>query len=230
MPGPGPVGALTATPYRFRARPWDLSAVETSCTTCAVQCRGALESSSNRLVRLLGVDSDPVNHGWLCDKGRFGYEVVHSEERIRHPMVRKDGELVDDINAELVYDEPVAAVLPAGHPLSSRAQLTLADLAAEAWVLTPRSSWPPWHRKYDADFAQARGQALDAVPEFGVGELPAFGNHADSGSIQIQGAMQAAKRCERDKHPWSGSFTASSPGARPSPDPALPRRRPLSRV
>lgn len=90
-----PVGALTATPYRFRARPWDLSAVETSCTTCSVHCRGALESSSNRLVRLLGVDSEPVNHGWLCDKGRFGYEVVHSEERVRHPMVRKDGELVE---------------------------------------------------------------------------------------------------------------------------------------
>ena len=90
-----PVGALTATPYRFRARPWDLSAVETSCTTCSMHCRGALESSSNRLVRLLGVDSEPVNHGWLCDKGRFGYEVVHSEERVRRPMVRKDGELVE---------------------------------------------------------------------------------------------------------------------------------------
>jgi NADH-quinone oxidoreductase subunit G len=90
-----PVGALTATPYRFRARPWDLSAVETSCTTCSVHCRGALESSSNRLVRLLGVDSEPVNHGWLCDKGRFGYEVVHSEDRVRHPMVRKNGELVE---------------------------------------------------------------------------------------------------------------------------------------
>jgi len=90
-----PVGALTATPYRFKARPWDLSAVETSCVTCSVQCRGALESSSNRLLRLLGVDSEPVNQGWLCDKGRFGYEVVESEERVVHPMVRKDGELVE---------------------------------------------------------------------------------------------------------------------------------------
>ncbi len=39
-----PVGALTAKPYRFRARPWDLQTVETSCTTCAVGCRGALQS------------------------------------------------------------------------------------------------------------------------------------------------------------------------------------------
>ncbi len=90
-----PVGALTAKPYRFKARPWDLSAVETSCTTCAMQCRGALESSSNRLVRLLGVDSDAVNHGWLCDKGRFGYEAIHHEDRVRHPMVRRNGEWVE---------------------------------------------------------------------------------------------------------------------------------------
>ncbi len=89
-----PVGALTAKPYRFRARPWDLSAVETSCTTCSMHCRGALESSSNRLVRLLGIDSEPVNHGWLCDKGRYGYEALHHEDRVHHPMIRRGGELV----------------------------------------------------------------------------------------------------------------------------------------
>ncbi len=89
-----PVGALTSKPYRFRARPWDLSAVETSCTMCAVQCRGALESSSNRLVRLLGVDSEPVNQGWLCDKGRYGYDAVNVDDRVRQPMVRRAGELV----------------------------------------------------------------------------------------------------------------------------------------
>jgi NADH-quinone oxidoreductase subunit G len=85
-----PVGALTATQYRFRARPWDLATAETSCNTCAVQCRGAVQSSSNRLVRLLGVDSEPVNHGWLCDKGRYGIDWVHSDERVREPMIRKD--------------------------------------------------------------------------------------------------------------------------------------------
>ncbi len=88
-----PVGALTSKPYRFRARPWDLTAVETSCTMCAVQCRGALESSSNRLVRLLGVDSEPVNHGWLCDKGRYGYDAINVDDRVRQPMVRRGGEL-----------------------------------------------------------------------------------------------------------------------------------------
>ncbi len=87
-----PVGALTAQQYRFRARPWDLATAETSCTTCSMQCRGAVQSSSNRLVRLLGVDSEPVNHGWLCDKGRYGIEWVHADDRVREPQVRAGDE------------------------------------------------------------------------------------------------------------------------------------------
>ena len=75
-----PVGALTATPYRFTARPWDLDQVESTCTACSVGCRVAVQSSQNRLTRLLGIDSEPVNHGWLCDKGRFAYESVNGDE------------------------------------------------------------------------------------------------------------------------------------------------------
>jgi NADH-quinone oxidoreductase subunit G len=86
-----PVGALTATPYRFRARPWDLEQVESTCTTCSVGCRIAAQSSSNRLVRYLGVDAEPTNHGWLCDKGRFGFEAVNSDARLRAPLVREEG-------------------------------------------------------------------------------------------------------------------------------------------
>jgi NADH-quinone oxidoreductase subunit G len=99
-----PVGALTAKPYRFTARPWDLEQVESSCTTCAVGCRVAVQSSGNRLTRVLGVDSEPVNHGWLCDKGRFtldaidgnqeSVDVLKESTRITEPMVRRNGALV----------------------------------------------------------------------------------------------------------------------------------------
>ena len=90
-----PVGALTAKPYRFKARPWDLEAVESTCTACSVGCRMAVQSSTNQLVRNLGIDADPVNHGWLCDRGRFGYEPLNSEDRVLRPLVRKDGEMVE---------------------------------------------------------------------------------------------------------------------------------------
>ena len=49
--------------------------MESTCTTCSFGCRAAVQSSANRLTRLLGIDADPVNHGWLCDKGRFAFEV-----------------------------------------------------------------------------------------------------------------------------------------------------------
>ena len=89
-----PVGALTATPFRFRARPWDLEEIESTCTRCSVGCRITVESSRNRVLRHQGVDVDPVNWGWLCDKGRFGFEAFNSEERLGGPLVRgEDDEL-----------------------------------------------------------------------------------------------------------------------------------------
>lgn len=88
-----PVGALTAKPFRFRARPWDLSQQESTCTTCAVGCRMVLESSRDELVRYSGVDSDPVNHGWLCDRGRFNFQSVESPDRLRDPLVRENDQL-----------------------------------------------------------------------------------------------------------------------------------------
>ncbi|MFZ6005854.1 MAG: NADH-quinone oxidoreductase subunit NuoG [Actinomycetota bacterium] len=83
-----PVGALTATPYRFKARPWDLEQVESTCTTCSVGCRTLVQSSRNEILRYQGVDIDPVNWGWLCDKGRFGFQSVNSADRLGAPLVR----------------------------------------------------------------------------------------------------------------------------------------------
>ncbi len=77
-----PVGALTATPYRFRARPWDLEAVESTCAGCSVGCRVSVQSSQNEILRLLGVDVEATNHGWLCDKGRFGFQHLAAPDRL----------------------------------------------------------------------------------------------------------------------------------------------------
>ena len=86
-----PVGALTATPYRFKARPWDLEQVESTCTSCSVGCRVVVQSSRNRVLRYQGVDNDAVNWGWMCDKGRFDFEAVNSEDRLGAPLVRDAG-------------------------------------------------------------------------------------------------------------------------------------------
>ena len=71
-----PVGALTARPYRFKARPWDLAQVESTCTTCSVGCRISVHSSRDQLLRYQGVDTgaESVNWGWMCDRGRVKLE------------------------------------------------------------------------------------------------------------------------------------------------------------
>jgi NADH-quinone oxidoreductase subunit G len=90
-----PVGALTAAPYRFKARPWDLEQVESTCTTCSVGCRVVVQSSRDQLVRYLGVDSDPVNWSWMCDRGRFNFEATGADDRLLVPYVRGEGGLAE---------------------------------------------------------------------------------------------------------------------------------------
>ncbi|MCB0992642.1 MAG: NADH-quinone oxidoreductase subunit NuoG, partial [Acidimicrobiales bacterium] len=130
-----PVGALTAKPYRFRARPWDLAEVESTCTTCSVGCRVAVQSSRNELLRYQGVDIESVNHGWLCDKGRFGFEAVNSDQRLTQPYVRNganDAELVGtDWNSAL--DAAAEALRAANGSVGVIGGARLSNENAYAW-------------------------------------------------------------------------------------------------
>ena len=69
------MGALTSTAYRFRARPWDIEGSGTVCTLCPSQCNVELTVRDDaKVVRVLARDNEEVDDGWLCDKGRFGYQ------------------------------------------------------------------------------------------------------------------------------------------------------------
>jgi NADH-quinone oxidoreductase subunit G len=88
-----PVGALTSTAYRFRARPWDIEGSGTICTYCPSQCNVELTVRDDRVMRVLARDHDEVDDGWLCDKGRFAYQSTHVDERITEPLVREGDRL-----------------------------------------------------------------------------------------------------------------------------------------
>jgi NADH-quinone oxidoreductase subunit G len=88
-----PVGALTSSAYRFRARPWDLNAVESTCPHCTAGERIGIHASQNEVLRFVGVDSEATNHGWLSDRCRFGFEYINSDRRLQTPLVKgEDGE------------------------------------------------------------------------------------------------------------------------------------------
>jgi NADH-quinone oxidoreductase subunit G len=82
-----PVGALTSEAYRFRARPWDIEDSGSICTLCPSQCNVKFTVRDERIERVLARDNTAVDNGWLCDKGRFGFQMINSEERITKPRL-----------------------------------------------------------------------------------------------------------------------------------------------
>ena len=90
-----PVGALTSTSYRFKARPWDLKSNDSTCNQCSVGCSIDINVSQEKVLRYLGIDNENVNQGWLCDKGRYGFEYIHSNNRIITPKVKVENEFID---------------------------------------------------------------------------------------------------------------------------------------
>src|SRR5262245_54208136 len=90
-----PVGALTGTQYRFRARPFDLVSSPSACEHCAAGCAQRTDHRRGRVMRRLAGDDPRVNEEWNCDKGRWGFQYATATDRLTKPMVRDEasGEL-----------------------------------------------------------------------------------------------------------------------------------------
>ncbi len=83
-----PVGALTNYTYRFRARPWDIEQAGSVCTLCPSQCNVSFTVRDEQVKRVLGRDNAEVDDGWLCDRGRYGFEMFGDEKRVDGPRLR----------------------------------------------------------------------------------------------------------------------------------------------
>ncbi|HAT45776.1 MAG TPA: hypothetical protein DCS90_11815, partial [Ktedonobacter sp.] len=88
-----PVGALTATTYRFKARPWELKRIPSVCNNCSVGCNVRTDVRVDKIMRNVSRANDAIDDGWLCDRGRWGFEFVNSPQRLRTPMIRRNGQL-----------------------------------------------------------------------------------------------------------------------------------------
>src|SRR5439155_8917957 len=97
-----PVGALTSSTFRFRARPFDMTSADSSCNRCASGCRITAQMRRGELVRVLAKDDSAVNEEWICDKGRFAYAYAQHPQRVVEPLVQKNGEFVGVSWAEAI--------------------------------------------------------------------------------------------------------------------------------
>jgi NADH-quinone oxidoreductase subunit G len=83
-----PVGALTSYTYRFRARPWDIEQAGSVCTLCPSQCNVSFTVRDEQVKRAVARDNPDVDDGWLCDRGRYGFEMFAAESRVAGPRLK----------------------------------------------------------------------------------------------------------------------------------------------
>ena len=92
-----PVGALTSGTYRYKTRPWEMKHVGTTCTHCADGCKTTLgvrrSDTGMEIVRGDNRDKSGTNGDFLCIKGRYAFDFANHEERLKQPLIRKNGKL-----------------------------------------------------------------------------------------------------------------------------------------
>jgi formate dehydrogenase (NADP+) alpha subunit len=112
-----PVGALINKVFKYRARSWEGQKTETVCSFCGGGCTYTVHAVDHRIMRVLNEDSV-----LLCGRGRFGFPVLESDDRVRTPLIKENGafreatweeameftaqrlqEIIDDAGAGAVY-------------------------------------------------------------------------------------------------------------------------------
>ena len=103
-----PVGALVERPHKWE-KPRRVE--RTICPHCPVGCQLNLEiNAQDRVIRSIPEINSPANRGQGCYKGKFGLEFVNKAQRLRRPLIRRQGKL-----EEATWDEAldlIAARLP----------------------------------------------------------------------------------------------------------------------
>jgi NADH-quinone oxidoreductase subunit G len=112
-----PVGALTSTVYRFRARPWEIQNVPTVCGMCPVGCNTWATTREGKVVRVLSRNHPEIDEGWLCDKGRFAHDHLRARDRIGSPILRAPLRGLTEVGYEQALDAAEEALRSASGPV-----------------------------------------------------------------------------------------------------------------
>jgi len=108
-----PVGALTAKPSRYQARPWELIQL---ASVSPHDCMGTnlyVHTRNFQIMRVVPRDNDAVNQCWISDRDRFSYTALQSTQRLLQPQMKINGEwkAVDWQAAMQYVSEQLAAIV-----------------------------------------------------------------------------------------------------------------------
>jgi NADH-quinone oxidoreductase subunit G len=174
-----PVGALTSYTYRFRARPWDVEQGGSVCTLCPSQCNVSFTVRDERVKRAVARDNPDVDDGWLCDRGRYGFEMFDAPERIRGPRLRG--------GVETSWGEAIAKAAEMLRAGGSQAAAIVGDASNEEGYLVQRIVREALSSPH-VDSRPSRGASRDALVRLAVPEISAKVRDIDTaGAILVVG-------------------------------------------
>ncbi|MDP8242628.1 MAG: NADH-quinone oxidoreductase subunit NuoG [Candidatus Hinthialibacter antarcticus] len=128
-----PVGALTSKVTRFRVRVWELKDAPSVCSMCSVGCNINMQhrNRTREVLRITPRPNEDVNHRWLCDMGRFGFDQFNSGERRRNPEIKNESGVLETTNWGLAINEAVKRL---------KATVESKGAASVAGLIGPRQS------------------------------------------------------------------------------------------
>jgi len=100
-----PVGALREINAEGKGRSWEYKKVKTICGYCGVGCGINVYVKNNEIIKIKGDDESPVNRGFLCIKGKFGFEYVASGDRLKKPLKKKNNDF-----EEISWEEAIGII------------------------------------------------------------------------------------------------------------------------
>ena len=83
-----PVGCLVERDRKLRGREWEFESAETICGHCNLHCSQVIDLAHGEIVR-----TRPGSDGYLCVRGKFGWDYLASDDRLTTPLVRKGDDL-----------------------------------------------------------------------------------------------------------------------------------------
>jgi NADH-quinone oxidoreductase subunit G len=84
-----PVGALTSEPFRYSARPWELSRRKSVSPHDSLGTNLIVQVKGGKVMRVLPLENEAINECWLSDKDRFSYEALDNASRLTMPMIKQ---------------------------------------------------------------------------------------------------------------------------------------------
>lgn len=89
-----PVGAITSRLSMYEYRPWMLKRADTICGYCGDGCQMTVHTKGKELIEVNSAHGAGRNNGDLCARGFFGFHATSHSERLTHPLIRRNGTLV----------------------------------------------------------------------------------------------------------------------------------------